>query len=335
MLSDFTLIAECSGGAAPGSYSLVGWPSFMGVFSGVAKGRFAITLNAVLSAETPQLAQSITLLLRSLFDTAPDFDTAMSVLTETPIAADCLLLVSGAEPGQMAVVERTSTKAEVRKPDNGLVVVTNDYRTIDNGFAPASGNELQATACSRFNRATALAMDVPAVPVAPLVTGRAEHFDHLPDRAATDPDAHVSLEADVEVVTTQDEELLGVGLGADVDVDDLLAPDESRRRRALLRPDVAGFAEEQGPMDQVSLVPLGRREVGSAADEGGEGEKNDREGSGHQVAPSGRRCGGHRRGRRGWGSRRPRRRERLRRHPRSRRRAPGRAPQPRAGRRGT
>lgn len=41
-----------------------------------------------------------------------------------------------------------------RKGDE-LVVVTNDYRKIDSGFAPASGNELQATACSRFDRATA------------------------------------------------------------------------------------------------------------------------------------------------------------------------------------
>ena len=156
-LSDYTLIAECSGGSTPGPYSLVGWPGFMGVFSGVAKGRFAITLNAVISAETPQLAQSITLLLRSVFDTAPDYNAAMAVLTETPIAADCLLLLSGVEPGQMAVVERTSTKAEVRKPDNGVVVVTNDYRKIDSGFAPVSGNELQATACSRFDRATVMA----------------------------------------------------------------------------------------------------------------------------------------------------------------------------------
>lgn len=157
MLSDHTLIAECSGGSAPGPYSLVGWPGFMGVFSGVAKGRFAITLNAVLSDEAPQPAQSITLLLRKVFDTAADYESALSIVTETPIVADCLLLVSGVKSGQMAVVERTGTKAEVRKPEDGLVVVTNDYRKLNSGVAPAPGNELQETACARFDRATALA----------------------------------------------------------------------------------------------------------------------------------------------------------------------------------
>ncbi len=161
MLSDYTLVAECAGGASAGPFQLVGWPGFMGAFSGVAEGRFAVTLNAVISAETPQLAPSITLLLRSVLETAPDYEAAVLTLAETPIAADCLLLVSGVEPGQMAVVERTSTRGEIRVPEDGLVVVTNDYRVIDGGFAPADGNALQATACARFDRATALALQGP------------------------------------------------------------------------------------------------------------------------------------------------------------------------------
>lgn len=157
MLSDYTLVVEYEGGSCPGSYKSVSWPGFIGVFSAVAAGRFAVTLNAVISAETPQLAQSITLLLRSVFDTATDYRQAVKKLSETPIAADCLLLVTGTKSGEMAVIERTSTRAEIRQPTNGLVVVTNDYRAMDSGFAPAEGNELQATACSRFDRATALA----------------------------------------------------------------------------------------------------------------------------------------------------------------------------------
>ena len=155
-LCDFTTVMSCSGGKCPTPYKIVGWPGFIGVFSGMATDRFAITLNAVVSADTPQLAQSITLLLRSVFDSAPDYDNAVSILTETPIAADCLLLVTGTKTGEMVVIERTSTRAELRRPENGMVVVTNDYRALDSGFAPAEGNVLQETACARFDQATRL-----------------------------------------------------------------------------------------------------------------------------------------------------------------------------------
>ncbi|MBM3788710.1 MAG: hypothetical protein FJW30_30615, partial [Acidobacteria bacterium] len=38
-------------GAPAGEFTTVGWPGFVGVFSGVAPGRFAVTLNAVVSDE--------------------------------------------------------------------------------------------------------------------------------------------------------------------------------------------------------------------------------------------------------------------------------------------
>lgn len=157
ILSDYTLVVEYDGGRCPGPYKSVSWPGFIGVFSAVAAGRFAVTLNAVISEETPLLAQSITLLLRSVFDTATHYDQAVKLLSETPIAADCLLLVTGTKLGEMVVIERTSSRAAIREATNGVVVVTNDYRAMNAGLAPTAGNQLQATACSRFDRAASLA----------------------------------------------------------------------------------------------------------------------------------------------------------------------------------
>lgn len=77
-------------------------------------------------------------------------------LAETPIASDCLLLVTGTKAGEMVVIERTSTRSALRAPANGLVVVTNDYRAIDDGFE-RPGDALAATSCGRFDRATHLA----------------------------------------------------------------------------------------------------------------------------------------------------------------------------------
>ncbi|HBQ17699.1 MAG TPA: hypothetical protein DEF51_43415 [Myxococcales bacterium] len=154
MLSEHTLLCDFRG--APTPYRSVGWPGFMGVFTGVAEGRFAVSLNAVISAEPKPLALPVTLLLRKVFDEARSYEEAVMTLAETPIASDCLLLVTGTKAGEMVVIERTSTRSALRAPANGLVVVTNDYRAIDDGFE-RPGDALAATSCGRFDRATHLA----------------------------------------------------------------------------------------------------------------------------------------------------------------------------------
>ncbi len=152
ILSTHTVITDFVGAPA-GPFSTVGWPGFVGAFSGVAKGRFAITMNAVISNEKPALAPSIALTIRDVFETAQTFDCAVQML-QAPIAADCLLLVTGAG-GERVVIERTSTRAALRYPQNGPLVVTNDYRVLD--AAGESTSELHATACDRFDRARLLA----------------------------------------------------------------------------------------------------------------------------------------------------------------------------------
>ena len=63
---------------------------------------------------------------------------------------------SGVREGEMCVVERTSRRAAIRSPADGLVVVTNDYRAMD--VATVERSELQATACARYDRALAQAL---------------------------------------------------------------------------------------------------------------------------------------------------------------------------------
>jgi hypothetical protein len=53
-LARYTTVCHFIGGAG-GPFTTIGWPGFVGAFSGVAPGRFAITLNAVLSLERAQL----------------------------------------------------------------------------------------------------------------------------------------------------------------------------------------------------------------------------------------------------------------------------------------
>jgi hypothetical protein len=131
-------------------YRLVGWPGFIGCFSGVAPGRFAVTLNAALSDDPAIVAEPSVFLLRRVLDEADDFDAALAALRDTPMSSDCLLLLTGARPGELVVIERTPRRAAVRNAIDGFVFVTNDYRTL--GSRDGLVGELARTSCARAAR---------------------------------------------------------------------------------------------------------------------------------------------------------------------------------------
>ena len=149
LLNAGTVVVEFRG-AGGRDFLAIGWPGLSGVFSAVAPGRFAVTLNAVLSTEPAQLATPVVFLLREVLETAASYDEAADRLCRTPIPCDCLLLLSGPQPEQQQVIERTPARHATRQGD-GVVWVTNDYHALDTGTATAH-SELLATACGRFDR---------------------------------------------------------------------------------------------------------------------------------------------------------------------------------------
>lgn len=152
LLRRHTLVLDFVRGGAV-RFTTIGWPGFVAALSGVAPGRFAVTLNAVVSGEPRVLARPTGFVLREALDRAVDFAAAVDMLRDVPVLADCLLLVTGARRGELAVIERTPLRAEVRLAENGVLAVTNDYRALD--AATRDFAELGATACSRYDRAVA------------------------------------------------------------------------------------------------------------------------------------------------------------------------------------
>jgi hypothetical protein len=161
-LASETMIFNFRRGGGEPLYRTVGWPGFIGCLSGVAMGRFAVTLNAVLSDDPPELAPPITFVLRRVLETCETFDEATAMLCHARVASDSLLLVSGTNAGQMAVIERAPTRAAVRLPDAGAVFVTNDYRALP-AIVQTSRNQsaLARTACGRYDRAQKLVREAP------------------------------------------------------------------------------------------------------------------------------------------------------------------------------
>lgn len=143
-------------GAAAGEFVSIGWPGFVGVLSGMAPGRFAITLNAVLSDEPQQLALPVSLLIRDIFETATSFTQAVERLCTAELSCDCLLLVSGVEAGERVVIERTPTRHALRWPLKGQPLqVTNDYKRIHPDKA-VSSDQVHSTSCGRYDRLLSL-----------------------------------------------------------------------------------------------------------------------------------------------------------------------------------
>ncbi len=141
-------------------FSLVSWPGFIGALSGVKPGAFSITLNAVLSNEEPQFALPVTFLIRDVLEKASTFNEAVKMLSETPIASDCLLMIIGANKNENVVIERTPSSFSIRKPIEDKLIVTNEYLTLTEN--KLTNDSLQTTASGRHLRVNQLLTDNPS-----------------------------------------------------------------------------------------------------------------------------------------------------------------------------
>lgn len=131
-------------------FKTAGWCGFVGALSGIRLDGFSVTLNAVLSHDKPELAYPISFLLRDVLSNCSSYSEAKLTLEQTTIASDCLLLLSGQNREEIAVIERTPTRFATRTSEKGYIAVTNDYKSLENNSEEQ--NVLQATSCGRYNR---------------------------------------------------------------------------------------------------------------------------------------------------------------------------------------
>lgn len=155
------MLGECSElfhftGAPAGDFYAVSWAGYIGVLSGMAPGRFAISLNAVISSDPFELETPICLKLRKVFETCKTYDEAVTSLQNMVLPSDCLLLVSGPKVGEYCVIERTPKRQATRNPKNNFIAVTNGYRLLKSQTGDLSGS-LQETSDGRYDRICKLA----------------------------------------------------------------------------------------------------------------------------------------------------------------------------------
>jgi len=90
-----------------------------------------------------------------VLEEAESFERALSILSDTTLPCDCLLLLSGVRAGEMVVIERTPSRHKLRFGQGCSVCVTNGYQELKAGVG-ASRSELLATCCDRLERVESL-----------------------------------------------------------------------------------------------------------------------------------------------------------------------------------
>lgn len=112
-----------------GEFYNVTWPGVSGVFTAMAPGRFAASINQapmrrhhrgfvgdwlvnrkIAHKETAIPASH---LLRHAFETAENYSTAKSLLMKTPIAVPATFILGGIKAGEACVIERLENSAEL------------------------------------------------------------------------------------------------------------------------------------------------------------------------------------------------------------------------------
>lgn len=110
-----------------GPFTAVSWPSFVGVMSGVAPGRFSATINQAPQVGSPTADWPAAFALRTAFEECETFDQAVKKLTRFKLAASTLMMVVGVKKDQAVVIEHTGKKARCRWMEGGVLAVANHF----------------------------------------------------------------------------------------------------------------------------------------------------------------------------------------------------------------
>ena len=124
--------------APHGDYCSATWPGLFGMLTGMAPGRFSVSVNYVrhvLSSVAHKFMRRVltgympvTWAVRHAFDELDTYDEAVDYLSHVALLAPVLLAVTGVEPHEACIIERTPKKAYVRTFKDGCpLYVTNHY----------------------------------------------------------------------------------------------------------------------------------------------------------------------------------------------------------------
>ncbi|MEM9059442.1 MAG: hypothetical protein AAGD13_03190 [Pseudomonadota bacterium] len=160
-----------------GDWITATWPGVVGCLHGSAPGRFAIALNQAPErrsgwgragdwiASKRQVFRATGLppphLLRQVFETAPDFDAARTMLSETPVAAPVIYTLAGTRPGEACTIERTEKGVALTDEP----AAANHFEALTNGRWRARGYDSEGRRAALLRAGSVPALDALDPPV--------------------------------------------------------------------------------------------------------------------------------------------------------------------------
>lgn len=109
------------------SFISIGYPSMVGVISGMNEKGIAVSLLASSSTDCSWEGVDITLILREIMEKADTIGEAEEILINSRNATGCNILISSGKEKTGSVVEMSASKRFVRRPENSMIWVANHY----------------------------------------------------------------------------------------------------------------------------------------------------------------------------------------------------------------
>jgi len=105
----------------------IGYPSMIGVISGMNEKGIAVSLLASPSTDCSWDGTDITLVLRLVMENADTLEEAEEIITSSKNSTGCNILLSSGFEKTGSVVEVSASRSAIRKPENSVLLVANHY----------------------------------------------------------------------------------------------------------------------------------------------------------------------------------------------------------------
>ena len=157
LLSKHTTIFRTAG-VPIGDYAMVGWPGLFGALTGLAPGRFSVTVNFVTHGDESTLGGAVSRavngywpvswLVRRALDECRDYRAAVRLLSNEPVLSSVLFMVAGPRKGEAVVIERGPDDYVHRAVSGRCVWVTNHY--VSDANEDSNGDLTESDSVERF-----------------------------------------------------------------------------------------------------------------------------------------------------------------------------------------
>lgn len=113
------------------AFASVAWAGMVGVVTGLNVAGIYVSVNALRSDDKSDHGVPVELLLRQVLESAQSLDEAIAIIKDSPVLVPDLYLIADGKTGESAVVERSPTRAAVRRSrdSGGVLALTNHALT--------------------------------------------------------------------------------------------------------------------------------------------------------------------------------------------------------------